>query len=105
MKWEITEGPRGNDAFVSLGVIDQGSVSANETVNLFWDGTIDGTQLPDGTYTIRVVVDDNQENALTRKATLDSSAPRVSGVLANGSSDLLITDGSFINVPAPFQLQ
>ena len=92
--------PRGDGtAFVSLGVIEQGSVSANETVNVFWDGTIDGAQLPDKEYTIRVTVDDDQENDLTATATLDTSAPRVSGVLANGSSDLLITDGSFIKEP------
>ena len=91
------EGTDNDRKFVSLGVIDRGTVSANETVNFFWNGTIDGTQLPDGTYRIRVVVDDNQDGALTAEATLDSSAPRVSGVLANGSSDLLITDGSFIN--------
>ena len=90
--------PRGEGtAFVSLGVIEQGSVSANETVNVFWDGTIDGAQLPDKEYTIRVTVDEDEANRLTATATLDSSAPRVSGVLANGSSDLLITDGSFIN--------
>ena len=82
--------------FVSRGVIEQGVVSANETVNVFWDGTIDGAQLPDGTYTIRVVVDDEEERALTATATLDSSVPRVSGVLANGNPDLLITEGSFI---------
>ena len=82
--------------FDSRGVIDQGVVSANETVNLFWDGTINDTQLPDGDYTIRVVVDDDDENALTATATLDSSVPRVSGVLANGNPNLLISEGSFI---------
>ena len=85
-----------NVRFNSLGVIDRGTVSANETVELFWDGTINNTQLPDGTYTIRVVVDDEEENALTTTATLDASVPRVSGVLANGNPDLLITEGSFI---------
>ena len=44
------EGTDNDRKFVSLGVIDQGTVSANETVNFFWNGTIDGTQLPDGTY-------------------------------------------------------
>ena len=44
--------------FVSRGVIEQGVVSADETVNVFWDGTIDGAKLPDGEYTIRVTVDD-----------------------------------------------
>ncbi len=68
-----------------LGVIDQGVVSADETVNVFWDGTIDGAKLPDDTYMIRVTVDDGDpaaEEVLEAEATLDSSAPRVSGVLA-----------------------
>ena len=95
----VPQGGNDPDKFVSLGVIERGVVSANETVNVFWDGTVDNAQLPDKTYTIRVVVDDDQEGALTATATLDTSAPRVSGVLANGSSDLLITDGSFIKDP------
>ena len=84
--------------FNSRGVIERGVASADETVNVFWDGTIDGAKLPDGTYTIRVRVDDD-ETGLTAEAILDSSAPRVSGVLANGNESLPITDGSFINVP------
>ena len=99
MKWERCA-PQGNNdppRFVSLGVIEQGVVSANETVNVFWDGTIDGAKLPDNEYTIRVTVDDDQGGALTATATLDSSAPRVSGVLANGVTN--ITQGSFIKDP------
>ena len=92
-----TVGPDDDDKFVSRGVIDRGVVSANETVNLFWDGTVDNAQLPDGTYTIRVVVDDDKEDALTAEATLDSSVPRVSGVLANGNTE--ITEGGFIKEP------
>ena len=83
--------------FVRIGVIEQGVVSASETVEVSWDGTINDTQLPDGTYTIRVVVDDDEGNALARPATLDSSAPRVSGVLANNASDMPITEGSYIS--------
>ena len=79
-----------------LGIIDQGTVSADETVELFWDGTINGTQLPDGTYTIQVTVDDS-DTRLTATAILDTSAPRVSGVFANSSSGPEITEGSFIN--------
>ena len=79
----------------SLGVIDQGVVSANETVESLWDGTVNNTQLPDGTYTIRVTVDDG--TFLEAEVTLDSSAPRVSGVLANGDANTPITDGSFIS--------
>ena len=88
-----------NPRFDSRGVIEQGVVSADETVNVFWDGTIDGAKLPDGTYTIRVTVDEDDADALRATATLDSSAPRVSGVLANGEANMPITDGGFINVP------
>ena len=83
--------------FVSRGVIEQGVVSPNETVNVLWDGTIDGAQLPDGEYHISVTVDDDQGSALTATATLDTSAPRVSNVYAN--ENLPITDGGFINEP------
>ena len=93
--------PQGNDPprFDSRGVIEQGVVSANETVNVFWDGTIDGAKLPDDTYTIRVTVDDGDDakEVLYATAILDSSAPRVSGVLANGDANTPITDGSFIS--------
>ena len=96
-----------NVKFVSLGVIKQGIVAANETVIFAWGGTINGARLPDGTYTIRVVVgdaddDDAQEearNTLTATATVDTSVPRVSGVLANGNPNLLIAEGSFIKEP------
>ena len=87
----IVQVAKGNSV---LGVIDQGVVSANETVNVFWDGTIDGAKLPDDTYIIRVTVDDGEPQEA--EAILDSSAPRVSGVLANGEANLPITDGSFI---------
>ena len=93
--------PQGSDPprFDSRGVIEQGVVSANETVNVFWDGTIDGAKLPDDTYTIRVTVDDGDDakEVLYATAILDSSAPRVSGVLANGDANTPITDGSFIS--------
>ena len=78
-----------------LGIIDQGVVSANETVEFLWGGTVNNTQLPDGPYTIRVTVDDG--DFLEATVTLDSSAPRVSGVLANGEANTPITDGSFIS--------
>ena len=88
-----------NAKFNSLGVIERGVVSADETVNVFWDGTIDGAKLPDDTYTIQVTVDDGDDakEVLQTTAILDSSAPRVSGVLANGQEDMAITDGSFIS--------
>ncbi len=80
-----------------LGNIAEGVISANQTVEVFWNGTINNRQLSDGTYTIRVTVDDDQ--VLERDVTLDSSAPRVSGVLANGDPDMPINDGSFIKGP------
>ena len=95
-----------NATFNSRGVIEQGVVSANETVNVFWDGTIDGAKLPDNTYIIRVTVDDGdpvKDEVLSAKATLDSSTPRVSRVLASDDDpntvDVPITDGGFINEP------
>ena len=95
-----------NATFNSLGVIEQGVVSANETVNVFWDGTIDGAKLPDDTYIIRVTVDDGEpleDEVLRTTAILDSSTPRVSGVLARDddptTEDVPITDGGFIKEP------
>lgn len=90
-----------NATFNSLGVIEQGVVSASETVNVFWDGTIDGAKLPDDTYIIRVTVDDGDppdDEVLQATATLDSSAPRVSNVFANSDTGPQITEGGFINV-------
>ena len=102
----IPQGGNEPDKFESRGVIDRGTVSANETVELFWDGTINGTQFPDGTYTIRVTVDDGdpkEEEVLAQTATLDTSRPRVSDVMASdddpNTSDEPITDGSFIKEP------
>ena len=89
-----------NQVFSSSGIIEQGVVSADETVNVLWDGTIDGAKLPDGTYYIRVVVDGpaSQDNpGMRREVTLDSRAPRVSGVFANNVVGTPITDGSFIS--------
>ncbi len=81
------------------GVIGEGTVSANQTVSLFWDGRINDTRLPDGDYTIRVVVDDDEADALKATVTLDASAPRVSGVRVNEEEGPSITDGSFIKEP------
>ena len=92
-----------NEKFNSLGVIEQGVVSANETVNVFWDGTIDGAKLPDKEYMIQVTVDDGapeEDEILQARAILDSSTPRVSGVFANDKElNVLITEGSFIKDP------
>ena len=93
-------------SFNSRGVIEQGVVSADETVNVFWDGTIDGAKLPDKEYMIQVTVDDGapeEDEILQARAILDSSTPRVSGVLASDDDpitlDVPITDGGFIKEP------
>ena len=97
---KVPQGGNNPDKFVSQGVIAQGVVSAGETVELFWDGTIDGTKLPDDTYTIRVTVDDGvpeTDEVLDAEATLDSRVPQVSDVYANEENENLpITDGGFI---------
>ena len=95
------------DTFNSLGVIEQGVVSADETVNVFWDGTIDGAKLPDGTYTIQVSVGDGDpapeaNEVLRATAILDSSAPRVSGVLANGDNGYADYRWQFYQGTTPF---
>ena len=95
----VTIGEGENPRINVLGIIAEGVVSANETVELFWDGTVNNRQLADGNYTIRVIVDDNVANDQRAPVILDSSAPRVSGVLANGDEDTPITDGSFIGGP------
>ena len=95
------EGSGENTRFSSRGIIDRGTVSADETVELLWDGTLNGILLPDGEYTIQVTVDDGEDDdeVLRATATLDSSAPRVAGVFANGNESTPITDGGFINSP------
>lgn len=96
----VTIGSGENPRINILGVIAEGVVSANETVELFWDGTVNNRQLADGDYTIRVIVDDDTANDQRATVTLDSSAPRVSDVLASdGVDDIPITDGSFLKGP------
>lgn len=92
----VTIGSGENPRINILGVIAEGVVSANETVELFWDGTVNNRQLADGDYTIRVIVDDDTVNDQRATVTLDSSAPRVRGVFANDLEGTPITDGSFI---------
>jgi len=92
----VTIGSGENPRINILGVIAEGVVSANETVELFWDGTVNNRQLADGDYTIRVIVDDDTANDQRATVTLDSSAPRVRGVFANDLEGTPITDGSFI---------
>ena len=61
----VQRGDTDPDKFVSLGVIEQGVVSPNETVNVLWDGTIDGcTTSRRGPIHISVTVDDDQARVL-----------------------------------------
>ena len=97
---EGSSGQGDNRQTLNIGVISQGTVSEGQTtISVSWDGTANGTQLPDGTYTIKVVLSPGEDSAseLTAQATLDASAPRLSSVHANGNAGLVLTDGSFIN--------
>ncbi len=84
-------------------LIRRGTVSANGSVRVRWNGRINNRQLPDGTYTISVTL--HKEAApgevLERSgdAILDTSPPRISSVFANEDPNLLLTNGTFINVP------
>ena len=96
--------------FRSQGVIRQGTVSEGQTtISVSWDGTINGTQLPDKKdYTIQVALNlgntaedidpADKQDTLTAEATLDASPPRLSSVRANSDGPVL-TEGSFINQP------
>ena len=82
--------------------IRRGTVLPDRTVSFSWDGRVRGTQqLPDGNYTITVVL--NKEGGpgevLERSADaiLDTMPPRISSVLANGDANLLLINSSFIN--------
>ncbi len=82
-------------------LIAQGTVLENETVRIFWDGSINGQQLPDGPYEIKVVLNkpgDDAAGVLERMATaiLDATPPRISDIFMNDTQTLLITEGSFI---------
>ena len=82
------------------GSLIEGVVSANETVEFFGTEPLTTHNFQTGIIRSVFVVDDDEDNALARKATLDSSVPRVSGVFANDKdSNVLITDGSFIKEP------
>ena len=87
------------------GLIAQGTVLPEETVRIIWNGTINGQLLPDGEYTIKVVLnkkpdeDEGEVPADLEKAatvTLDATPPRISEIVADGTP---ITEGSFINEP------
>ena len=84
-------------------LIRRGTVSADQSVRISWNGTINNRQLPDGNYTISVVL--NKAGAAgevlerSASATLDTEPPRISSVFANQDTNLLLTNGIFINVP------
>ncbi len=84
-------------------LIRRGTVSANGSVRVRWNGRINNRQLPDGTYTISVTL--HKEAApgevLERSgdAILDTRPPRISSIFANEDPNLLLTNGTFINVP------
>ena len=97
---ESSTGQGDNRQTLNRGVISRGTVSEGQTtISISWDGTVNGTQLPDGVYTIEVTLnpDAEDEDKETAQATLDASAPRLSSVYANDDSGLVLTDGSFIN--------
>ena len=84
-------------------LIRRGTVSADQSVRISWNGTINNRQLPDGNYTISVVL--NKAGAAgevlerSADAILDTKPPRISSVFANQDTNLLLTNGIFINVP------
>ena len=65
------------------------------------NGRINNRQLADGTYTIRVTLhkEDGTDEVLSGDAILDTKPPRISSVFANEDPNLLLTNGTFINVP------
>ncbi|MDE0469903.1 MAG: Ig-like domain-containing protein [Candidatus Poribacteria bacterium] len=94
-------------------LIAQGTVLPNETVRILWDGSANGQQLPDGEYTIKVVLnkkpdEDEGERAAdlekTAKATLDATSPRISKIEAGEDDEITerITEGKVINTPISF---
>lgn len=85
-------------------LIRRGTVSRNGSVRISWDGRINDVQLPDGNYTISVVLI-NKEGApgevleRSENAILDTKPPRISSVFVNDDPNQLLTNQSFINTP------
>ena len=85
-------------------LIRRGTVSRNGSVRISWDGRINDIQLPDGNYTISVVLI-NKEGALgeilerSENAILDTKPPRISSVFVNDDPNQLLTNRGFINTP------
>ena len=85
-------------------LIAQGTVLPNETVRILWDGSANGQQLPDGKYTIKVVLNkkpDADEGETTddlkkeAEATLDATPPRILKIETNEPTE--ITEGKVID--------
>ena len=103
---ESGTGQGDNRQIFNTGVISQGTVSEGQTtISVSWDGTINGTQLPDGIYTIKVVLNPgnsgesdpaDKQSEKEAQAILDTSPPRLSSVRANSDGPAL-TEGSFIS--------
>ena len=90
------------------GLIAQGTVLPNETVRIIWDGTINGQQLSDGEYTIKVTLnrekrddeDIGDREKTSPAVTLDANPPVISSIVANappGGTPPPITEGSFVS--------
>ena len=83
--------------------IRRGTVLPDRSVRINWDGRIRAAQLPDGNYTIRVVLDKEAGpgEVLERSADaiLDTVPPRISSVFGNDDPGLLLTNNGFINIP------
>ena len=85
-------------------LIRRGTVSRNGSVRISWDGRINDIQLPDGNYTISVVLI-NKEGApgeileRSENAILDTKPPRISSVFVNDDPNQLLTNRGFINTP------
>ena len=85
-------------------LIRRGTVSRNGSVRISWDGRINDIQLPDGNYTISVVLI-NKEGApgeileRSENAILDTKPPRITSVFVNDDPNQLLTNRGFINTP------
>ena len=84
-------------------LITRGTVSADQSVRINWNGSINSRQVPDGNYTISVVLHKQagpgEVVERSASAILDTEPPRISSVFANEDANLLLTNGSFINTP------